>query len=50
MRQGAITASNGATPLPEDPNPEAAPPIIGTKPKKGDGTSNGGARCVRLPP
>ncbi len=50
MRQGAITASNGAAPLPEDPTaPVAAPPIIGTNPKKGEGISSGGARGARLP-
>ena len=48
--QGTITASNGAAPLPEDPTaPVAAPPIIGTKPKKGEGISSGGARGARLP-
>jgi hypothetical protein len=48
--QGTKTASNGAAPLPEDPTaPTAAPPIIGTKPKKGEGISSGGARGARLP-
>jgi len=50
MRQGAITASrSGATPLPEDPDPEAAPTIIDMKPKKREGISGGGPRWVRLP-
>src|SRR5215210_7180548 len=50
MRQEAITASKGAAPVPEDPAvPVAAPPIIGTKPKKGEGTSSGGPRGVMLP-
>src|SRR5215211_68708 len=51
MRQEATTASKGAVPVPEDPAvPVAAPPIIGTKPKKGEGTSSGGPRGVMLPP
>jgi hypothetical protein len=50
MRHEAITASKGAAPVPEDPAvPVAAPPIIGTKPKKGEGTSSGGPRGVMLP-
>src|SRR5215213_6693675 len=50
MRQEATTASKGAVPVPEDPAvPVAAPPIIGTKPKKGEGTSSGGPRGVMLP-
>jgi hypothetical protein len=50
MRQEAITASKGAAPVPEDPAaPVAAPPIIGTKPKKGEGTSSGGPRGLMLP-
>ncbi|HET7270574.1 MAG TPA: hypothetical protein VFI90_05745 [Rubrobacter sp.] len=38
MRQRAITANKGAVPLPENPEPVAAPPIItGPKPEKGEG-------------
>ena len=49
MKQEAITASKGAAPVLEDPAaPVAAPPIIGTKPKKGEGTSSGGPRGVML--
>ena len=50
MRQGAITASKGAVPSPDDPEPVAAPPtIIGPKPGRGGGIFSGGPRCVRLP-